>query len=247
MDEEQRRDRVAGTIDGNVEFRRAQPPDIPVSGSREIDGVGRRVGKLKRCHERDLGSGAVQHREGVAKAHDVSHRAACEELQLEVVRRDDVGGPQRLVREKFRHTGSHENAASDIADHGIAAIERRRIDGFDPRHRTENRVARVGCADIARQDGVTAGQGAALRDPLHAGVNQRRGKHLAAPRAVAGVVRELYRVDRPDLVAEALHRKNRGGIADMSVRDMGLDGEDVHAHQCSAREEPMQDRRRDGR
>jgi hypothetical protein len=45
---------------------------------------------------------------------------------------------------------------------------------------------------------------------------------------MAGMVRQLHRIDRPDLDAQALQREDRGGIADMAVDHMRLDGEEIH-------------------
>jgi hypothetical protein len=45
---------------------------------------------------------------------------------------------------------------------------------------------------------------------------------------MAGMVRQLHRIDRPDLDAQALEREDRGGIADMAIDHMGLDGEKIH-------------------
>ncbi len=42
------------------------------------------------------------------------------------------------------------------------------------------------------------------------------------------MVRELHRMDRPDLDAEPLHRKDRGGIAHMAVGHVGLYRQNVH-------------------
>jgi hypothetical protein len=42
------------------------------------------------------------------------------------------------------------------------------------------------------------------------------------------VVGELHGVDRPHLYAHALQRKNGGIIADVTISNMRLDGEDIH-------------------
>ena len=56
------------------------------------------------------------------------------------------------------------------------------------------------------------------------------GRIEGAPprRRVAGVIGELHGVDRPHLDAEPLQGEHRGGIADMAVGHMRLQGEDVH-------------------
>lgn len=52
------------------------------------------------------------------------------------------------------------------------------------------------------------------------------GENLTRPGAVARMIGKLYRVDGNHLEAHALEREDGGGIADMAVGDMGLDGED---------------------
>ena len=70
-------------------------------------------------------------------------------VQLELVRRDDVGGRHGVVAHELRDAGAHEDAAADIADDGIAAIERLRVRLPHPRHRRQDRVADIGRAHIA--------------------------------------------------------------------------------------------------
>src|SRR3954467_15757176 len=53
----------------------------------------------------------------------------------------------------------------------------------------------------------------------------RPGKAPPPPLAVAGVVGELDGVHGPGLDAEALQREHRRGVADVAVRDVGLDGQ----------------------
>ncbi|MNW03429.1 hypothetical protein D3C71_1993630 [compost metagenome] len=50
----------------------------------------------------------------------------------------------------------------------------------------------------------------------------------AAPRAITRVVGEVDGVHRPHLVTEPLQGEDGGRIANVSVGDVGLDGEDVH-------------------
>jgi hypothetical protein len=42
------------------------------------------------------------------------------------------------------------------------------------------------------------------------------------------MVGQLHRIDGPNFDTESLQNKHRGGIADMSVRHMGLDREQIH-------------------
>ena len=64
-------------------------------------------------------------------------------------------------------------------------------------------------------------------DALHQLERGLGRKHGALPRAVAGVVGELHGVDRPDFKAQALQWEHGGSIANMPIRDPGLDREDV--------------------
>src|SRR5215470_9198945 len=42
------------------------------------------------------------------------------------------------------------------------------------------------------------------------------------------MVREGHRMNRPDVVTDPLQREHGGGVADMAVGDVGLDGENIH-------------------
>jgi hypothetical protein len=100
----------------------------------------------------------------------------------------------------------------------------------------EDGFADLGVAHVAREHRVAARHDAALLDAADAIPDEGRGKHLAAPGAVAGVVGELHGVDRPDLGAEPLQGEHRAGVADVAEGDPGLDGKDVHAAlPCRAR------------
>jgi hypothetical protein len=54
-------------------------------------------------------------------------------------------------------------------------------------------------------------------------------EYLAGPGSIAGVIRELYCIDRPDIVAEALKRKDGHAIPDMTVGYVGLNRKDCHS------------------
>ena len=115
-----------------------------------------------------------------------------------------------------------------IADHRIAAIARRRIGALHARDRVEDRLADLGRAHIAGEDAVAFDNTPRSSMPVHHIADMRGAEHLAGPAAIAGVIGELHGVDRPDLDADPLQRKHRGGIADMAVGDMRLDGEEIH-------------------
>ena len=155
--------------------------------------------------------------------------ASREVVELELIGRDDVGNRQHALLEEFRNAGPHEDAAVDIADHRIAAIARRRICALHPFHRIGHGFAGVGRAEIAGEHAVALAQHAALLDALHHQTDRLAAENAASPMTITGVIGELHGVNRPHLHADALQRKHGGGIADVTIGDVGLDGEDVHA------------------
>ncbi len=196
------------------------------------------AGGLVRVQRRDQNSARsefVNRLNRVARLRQRLARTARQIVQFELVRRNDVGGGHRLLPHELRNAGAHEDAAADIADHGVAAIACRRIGALHRRHGIEDRLADIGAAHITGQHAIARGQHAALRDPGHHIADQCGVEYLALPVAIAGVVGELHGVHWPDLDAEALQRKHRGGIADMAVGDVRLDGEEIHCGQCSGR------------
>ena len=166
----------------------------------------------------------------------VAAGAAGQMVELELVRRHDVGGRHRMLAHEFRNARPHEDVAPDIADHRIAAVARLRVRGLHARDRIEDRGAGLGRAHVARQHAVALAEHAALGDPLHQFGDQPGLEHAAGPGAIAGVVGELHGMDRPHLDADPLQRKRRGGVADMAVGDVRLDREDVHDSPTSFRE-----------
>jgi hypothetical protein len=54
-------------------------------------------------------------------------------------------------------------------------------------------------------------------------------EYLAGPGSITGVIRELYRIDRPDIVAETFERKDGHAIPDMTVGYVGLNRKDSHS------------------
>jgi len=145
-----------------------------------------------------------------------------------MVGRHEIGRWHCLVTEELRHAGAHENASPDVADHRIARISRCRIGVSHALHGPEDRVPDGGRADIAGQNAIAAPQYASFINAFNAVVDQRTVEHLPFPGAVAGVVGKLNGMDGPDLMAEALHGENSRGVADVTVSNMGLDGQNVH-------------------
>ena len=151
-----------------------------------------------------------------------------EEVELEVVGGDDVGGRHRDLAHELLDARPDEHAAADVADHRVAAVDGVGVGGAHPPDGADDGVPDVGRAEVPRQDGVAAAEHAAVGDALHDLLDRLPVEDPAGPLAVAGVVGELHGVHRPDLDAEALEREDRRGVADVPVGDVGLDRENVH-------------------
>ncbi len=155
--------------------------------------------------------------------------AAGKPIELELVRRGDIGHAQRMLAHEFRNARPHVDVAPDIADHRIAAIARVRVRGLHLRDRIEDRGAGLGRAHVTGEYAVASAEHATLGYPAHQFADHRGFEYAPGPGAVTGVIGELHGVDRPHLDADPLQRKRRGGVADMAVGDVRLDREDVHA------------------
>jgi hypothetical protein len=99
---------------------------------------------------------------------------------------------------------------------------------------TQNDRAQGGVAQIAGKHGLALAQDAARGDAVDQLGDMSRFEDLALPVVVAGVVRELHRVDPPDLEAQALQGKGRRRVADMAIGDVRLDREDGHRWGCGS-------------
>ena len=147
-------------------------------------------------------------------------------------------GFQRLIRSQWLPDVEQRVGADGFADIHIQAVlppvlaaakvEQRREGRAGWRGRNSERVSEdyflvAPCKDFKTVPGQI-GPLVGVRSQFDAGVDQRRLETRAAKAAVTRVVRELHRVDRPDLMPETLHRKHRRRIADMAIGDMGLDG-----------------------
>ena len=119
-----------------------------------------------------------------------------------------------------------EAARLRIAHHRVAGVDRGRVDRLDRGDGVEDRRADALTTLVAREDRIDLGEGLALADARDDVGDVGRVHERAAPRAVAGVVGEVDRVHRPHLHTEALHGEDGRGVADVSVGDVGLDGQD---------------------
>jgi hypothetical protein len=228
MDEEESRDGIPCPVDRERELRGADPPVAPALPGHEVDGVVRRLLELHGGHEHHLGSQEMYGRNGLLQGRQRFGADAREVVELELVWGNDVGRGQSLLPHELGDAGAHEYAAADIADHRVATIERRRIGRPDAGHRREDRVADIGRTHIAREHPVAAGQHAPVLDPVHQLLDGRSVEHPPLPGAVARMVGELDRMDRPHLDPEPLHRENGRGVAHMAIGNMRLNGEDIH-------------------
>src|ERR1043166_7277494 len=68
-------------------------------------------------------------------------RAAGKMIELELVRRHDIGRRHRVLAHEIGYSRPHEHVAPDIPDHRIAAIARLRICRPHARDRSEGRRA----------------------------------------------------------------------------------------------------------
>jgi hypothetical protein len=125
-------------------------------------------------------------------------------VELELVGCDEVRDRQHALLDELGNAAANEDAAVDVADHGIAAVARRRIGALHPRDRVDHRRAGIGRAEIAGDHAVAFAQHAAFGDALDHHPRARTAEHAAAPAAVAGVIGELHRLHRPDLDPDAL-------------------------------------------
>ncbi len=229
MEEEQRGDDVAGAVSRRGEPRRAHEILRGAVGRDDVDVAGRRLVHLDRSDEDRAGASHVKKADRRDELPQVDGVVPDEAIELEMVRRDDLGERDGALAEELRYAPLDEHPAAAIADHRIAAIDGAGIGGFDPADRTQNGRADLDRADVSGEHAVAACEHATLGDALDHRIDHGGSEHLALPSAVAGVIGELHGMHRPDLAAEPLQREHRGRIADMPIGDVRLDGEDVHA------------------
>ncbi len=133
--------------------------------------------------------------------------------------------------EELGQARANEEAAVVIAHDRIADVERVGRGGRDTRATVSSTAwPSSGVAKIAREHRLGAVEAAALLDPGQYLAHGRHGQDIAAPGAVARVVAEQHGVDRPDLVAQPLQRKDRGTVADMTIGHGRLDRDDTVLH-----------------
>ena len=166
--------------------------------------------------------------DGIASLAQRSTGTPAEVVQLELVRRDEVGGGNGLRPHELRNAFADKDSTTHVPNDRIAAIFRGRICALYSRHSIENGRTNVGRAHITRQDAVAFAEHATPLDARYQIADHVGIKDAALPTAVTGVVGELHGVDGPDLHSDPLQRKHRGRISDVSVSDVRLDGKDIH-------------------
>ena len=155
--------------------------------------------------------------------------------QLELVGRDDVGCRHGMVPEELGDARPDEEAPALVAHDRVAGVEHVVPRGPHAGDGAQHRLAEARVAQIARQHGADMRDGATLGDPLDDLLDPVQCHQPATPGAVAGMVAEQHRVDRPDLETQPLQREHRGTVADMAVGHGRLDREDAVLHVPSKR------------
>ncbi|MBG9885433.1 hypothetical protein ABE10_02295, partial [Bacillus toyonensis] len=161
-----------------------------------------------------------------------------EVAELELVRGDDVCDRHHPVAQEVGDRGGDEASGLRVAHHWIARVHRRGVRGLHPGDGVDDDLGDALAALISREHCVDLPEDAAFLDAGQHLTHIRGVDHRAAPCAVAGVVREVHRVDGQDLDADALQGEDRRRIADMAVGDGGLDREDLHPSILAPRRRP---------
>ena len=117
-----------------------------------------------------------------------------------------------------------------VQDRGVGFVTSNRMEeGMAPEMSVrENFLANLRPRGLSVLSWNSPSKDAALGDARHAIVDHLRVEGPAAKRAVARMIGELHGMDRPDFHAHALQGEDRGGIADMAICDVRLDGKNVH-------------------
>jgi hypothetical protein len=162
---------------------------------------------------------------GVHGVGGVGQRLAVQQLEFVLVGGDQAGLFDGAAAQEVGDAGADEDAAADVAHHRIAEILQVAALTADLLHHAEDHLADGGVAQVAGEHRHAALQHAAGAQAVEHVVDVFGRKDLALEFAVAGVIGELHRVDHHRLQAEQLQRQGGGGIADVAVGDMGLDGQ----------------------
>jgi hypothetical protein len=229
MREEQCRHHIPGPAHRDRQFRHAQPAAIDAVRHHEIDAPVRRVIDAHRCHQDHAGPAGMHRIDCGDKAVQCRRRATCEIFELELIGRNNIGDRYNAFLDEFRDALAHEDAATGVANHRVAAAARRRICALHPCHGINHDFTDIGRANIAGEYAVAFAQHTAFLNSLDHQPDRVGAEKRPAPGAVAGVIGELHGMHRPYLNSDALEWKHGSGVASMAIGDVGLDGDDVHA------------------
>ena len=154
---------------------------------------------------------------------------AREEVELEVVGRDHVGGRHHPVAHELGDPGPDEHAPAHVPHHRVAAVHRLGVVPLTG-DRVEDDRPDVLRALVAREHGLAPVERPAVLDARRSPRRCLGRQQRTAPVAVPGVVGEVHGHHRPHLLAQPLKGKNGGAVAGMAVGDQGLDRQDAHGH-----------------
>ena len=200
----------------------------PVRGDGERrERAARRLGQAG--HHDDAGAAPphrVGRRQGLVLGGDGEARQV---LQLDRVGRDDVGRRHERLAEARRQRAVHVERLARVADHRIAAVERRGPRGLHPGDGLGDDLRRLRIAQVARQHRLAPPQDAPLLEPVEQRPQLDRRRHAPASAPVTRMIAQVHRVERPDLEAQPLQQKHRRAVPHVAVHDPGLDGQDAHA------------------
>ena len=219
---------VAAAVGGDGEQRGGDRPGALVGDGQHLEVA---LGHLVVQHRGDQDvprAAGADHLDGGQHVLEGPRGRPGEEVELEVVGRDDVGGRHDGVAQELRDARLHEHPAADVAHHRVAAVEGVGVELLDPRDRVEDDATDGRVALVARQHGVRGAEGPAVVDARDHLGHVGRVEQGAAPRPVPGVVGEVDRQHRPHLVTEPLQREDGRGVADVAVGHRGLDRQDAH-------------------
>ncbi|MNE45514.1 hypothetical protein D3C80_1398000 [compost metagenome] len=162
---------------------------------------------------------------GLAQVGQVS---VAQGLQLQQVRRHDVGHRQRLFGQEAGHAGGDDAALLRVTHHGIAEIDGLGVGRLDGRDHRQDLVPLLGRTQIAAQHRIALPQHLDLHQPLAEGADVTgRHRHPLPSRLVLGMVGELHSVDGPHFHAETAHGEHGGAVTGTTKNHVGLDRENA--------------------
>src|SRR5262245_4431450 len=228
MREKKCRDGVACAVHSQRQPRGTHHKAAALVRGEKIDAILRRILRVQRSNKNCPRPDTMDGFDGIASLAQRSAGTSAEIVQLELVGRDEIGGRNGPGPHELRNAFADKDSTTHVANDRIAAIFRRWIGALYSRHRIENSGTDIGRAHITRQNAVAFAEHAALLDARHQLGDHACIEYAALPTAITGVVGELHRVDGPDLHPDPLQRKHCGGISDVSVSNVRLDGQNIH-------------------